>query len=227
LRNSSTINRLAAGWTRLPSTDPQDSSGMSRSFNTRDKAMKLWFRLLFTFLAGRWRKPAAVMDACVTPFRVMPSDLDLLGHVNNGVYFQLMDLARVDFLLRTGYWKKFKQRDWFPVAAAETIQFHSNLRLLQKFVIETRWIGVEARTFFISQRVFRDRERPPVAEAVIRGLLVSRKGGTVPMSAMLEAAGNPRFAQPMAPWVVEWAQALDERRKELAGADQVRRAPPG
>jgi acyl-CoA thioesterase FadM len=188
--------------------------------------MKLWLRLLFTFLISRFREPCGVMDTCVTPFRVLPADLDMLGHVNNGVYFQLMDLARVDYLLRTGYWRQFKRRGWFPVAVAETIQFHRDLRLLQKFCIETRWIGVDARTFFMSHRVSRHRGGPPLAEATVRGLLASRKGGTVPMSEMLEAAGNPAFAQPMAPWILEWARALDGRRKEVTLSAQGRSGQP-
>ena len=72
--------------------------------------MKLWFRLMLTFLISRSRTPCGLMDTCVTPFRVLPTDLDLLGHVNNGVYFQLMDLGRVDFMLRSGYWQRFQQR---------------------------------------------------------------------------------------------------------------------
>lgn len=177
--------------------------------------MKLWFRLMLTFLISRYRAPCGLMDTCVTPFRVLPPDLDLLGHVNNGVYFQLMDLGRVDFMIRTGYWKTFQQRGWFPVAVAETIQFHRDLKLLQKFSIETRWIGVDARTFFMSQRVVRDRNSPPVAEAIVRGLLVRRSGGTVPIPQMLDVAGNPAFAEPMPPWILEWARTLDGRRTEI------------
>lgn len=178
--------------------------------------MNLWFRLLLTFLVSRSRGSFGILETCVTPFHVMPTDLDLLGHVNNGVYFQLMDLARLDFLLRTGTWTKFKSRGWFAVVAAETVQFHRELRLLQKFFIETRWIGADEKTFYVAHRIIRDRAGgPAAAEATIRALLVSRTGGTVPMSELLTAMGNPQFPQPLAPWILEWSRSLDKRRQEL------------
>jgi hypothetical protein len=75
----------------------------------------------------------------------------------------------------------------------------------------------------MSQRVVRDRNGPPVAEAIVRGLLARRNGGTVAISEMLEIAGNPAFPEPMPPWILDWAQALDGRRQEVTLAAQKAR----
>jgi len=39
-------------------------------------------------------------------FRVLPTDLDVLGHMNNGVYLSIMDLGRMDLLQRSGVWSR-------------------------------------------------------------------------------------------------------------------------
>ena len=60
--------------------------------------MKLYLRLLHLWLLGRRRSRVSVMGPVRTPFRVWPTDLDLLRHVNNGVYLTIMDIGRLDLL---------------------------------------------------------------------------------------------------------------------------------
>lgn len=64
--------------------------------------MNLILRLLALPLLSRRRSKTSPLGPCRTPFRVWPTDLDILRHVNNGVYLSLMDLARVDLLSRAG-----------------------------------------------------------------------------------------------------------------------------
>ena len=42
----------------------------------------------------------SVLGLCLTPFRCWFTDLDVLRHMNNGKYFSIMDLARVDRILK-------------------------------------------------------------------------------------------------------------------------------
>jgi len=39
---------------------------------------------------------------CQTPVQLRFNDIDALGHVNNAVYFELMDLAKTDYFSRLG-----------------------------------------------------------------------------------------------------------------------------
>ena len=67
--------------------------------------MNLYLRLLLMSLrarAGRGGRPLSIWDTAVTAFRVAPTDLDVLGHMNNGRYASLFDLGRFDLLVRTG-----------------------------------------------------------------------------------------------------------------------------
>ena len=103
--------------------------------------MNLFFRLLYTLIFSRFRSKIEPLGTCRTPFRCLPTDLDVLMHINNGMYFCLMDLARVDFMFRTGLLEKTKKQGWYPIVEAETIRFKKPITLFQKFYIDSQVIG--------------------------------------------------------------------------------------
>ena len=117
--------------------------------------MNLFFRLLWTLLAARFRSPVSLMGPCTTPFRCLPTDLDVLRHMNNGVYLSLMDLARVDLINRAGLAKKITAQNWYPVVVAETIRFRKSLELFDVFTIETKIVGWDEKAFLLEQKFFR------------------------------------------------------------------------
>jgi acyl-CoA thioesterase FadM len=154
------------------------------------------------------------MDRCLTPFRVLPTDLDMAVHVNNGVYFSLCDLARMDFMIRAGTYQRLVQRRWFPVVVSETVQFHRALMPFERFFIETQLIGWDERTFFMQHRVFCHRpDGELAAEVLARGVMVRRAGGTVSVPELLAAVGDPARPEPMSPWIMDWACAMDANRE--------------
>src|SRR5687768_11216133 len=139
--------------------------------------MNLFFRLIWLAIAGRFRSRVGVLGPCRTPFRVLPTDLDVLRHVNNGVYLSLMDLARVDLMTRAGLAKRIAAKGWYPVVVAETIQFRRSLTLFEKFWIETRVLGWDEKAFVLEQRFVRGSE--PIAAALVRARFLARGGGPV------------------------------------------------
>ena len=74
--------------------------------------MNLFLRLAWLMVTARFRPRCDMLGPCRTRFRVWLTDLDVLGHVNNGVYLSLMDLGRVDLLLRSGVLAKVRARGW-------------------------------------------------------------------------------------------------------------------
>jgi hypothetical protein len=68
--------------------------------------LNLWFRLILLLLMTPWRpKLEGPLDVSRLRFTVLPNDLDASLHMNNGRYWTLMDLGRMDLLLRTGLWR--------------------------------------------------------------------------------------------------------------------------
>lgn len=68
--------------------------------------MKLFLRLVWLILTQRWRSRCNILEPVDTRLRVYPNDLDVLLHVNNGVYLTYADLGRTDLMLRSGTLKK-------------------------------------------------------------------------------------------------------------------------
>ena len=80
--------------------------------------MHLLLRTLLLLIRSVRRSPLSIWDTSSLPLRVLPTDIDIAMHVNNGMYLSLMDLGRFDLMARSGTWKAMRRRGWTPVAAA-------------------------------------------------------------------------------------------------------------
>lgn len=166
--------------------------------------MNLFLRLLALSVLSRRRSETSPLGPCRTAFRVWPTDLDVLRHVNNGVYLSLMDLARVDLLNRAGLSTAIRARGWYPVVVAETITFRRSLTLFQRFEIRTEVVGWDDKAFYLTQDF--EREGKVVASAVVRARFLGRGGERVQPQSVLELAGSAP-EQPVLPqWVTTTLQ---------------------
>lgn len=126
--------------------------------------MNLWFRLL-CLMARRPFRPNLDPRAGVSrlAFRVLPTDLDLNLHMNNGRYLMLMDLGRIDLVVRSGLWRVIWRNGWAPTLAAVMIRYRQELRPFERFVLTTRlsaWsesVAVMEHTFIIASGPRRGR----------------------------------------------------------------------
>jgi acyl-CoA thioesterase FadM len=167
--------------------------------------MNLFFRLIWTLVAGPFRSRVPTLGPATTPFRVWPTDLDVLMHVNNGVYLSMMDLGRIDLMMRSGLFGAINERGWYPVVTAQTIQYRRSLKVFDRFDIVTRVLAWDDRAIMLEQRFVRRGEE--VATALMRGRFLRRAGGTVPMSDLIAAAGNPPAPTDVPPYAVQWNAA--------------------
>jgi acyl-CoA thioesterase FadM len=168
--------------------------------------MNLFLRLIWVILTWRSRERVGMLEASRVSFRVMPHDLDLLGHVNNGRFLSILDLGRVDAMLRSGLVAKLRERRWYPVVAAATIQFRKSLTLFQKFDVETQVLGWDGKAFFIGQRFLRGDKT--VAQAVIRARFLKTSGGTVDPAEIVALAGHDAPSPALPEWVTRWNDSL-------------------
>ncbi|MEZ3160355.1 acyl-CoA thioesterase [Microbacterium sp. BWT-B31] len=137
--------------------------------------------------------------------RTMPTDIDLLRHMNNGRYASLFDLGRFDLLVRTGMWDIIQERGWYPVVASESITFRKSLQLWQRFTIESRLHGHDDKSTYLMHRAVVDGEI--YAEMLVRARFLRRGGGIVPLEELFEAMGRPDDLAPLEPWMAQWAEA--------------------
>lgn len=115
--------------------------------------MNLYIRLILLFLRRALKfDRLGIFDLCRTGFAVNPLDLDLNMHVNNGRYLSIMDLGRIDLMLRAGILPALLRQGYYPVVASESIRFKRSLNLWQAFTLETQIESWDERDFFVLQK---------------------------------------------------------------------------
>lgn len=156
--------------------------------------MNLWLRLLWLLLSAPLRpRIAAPADISALTFRVLPNDLDLSLHMNNGRYLAIMDLGRLDLLIRTGLGRAVWRHGWTPVANAAVIRFRRELRAFDRYRLETRVSAWLDQAVLLEQTfVFAggEREGQVAARALFKGALYDRGARRyVPVSELMKAIG--------------------------------------
>lgn len=179
--------------------------------------MKYYFRLIWLILTQSRRSRCTMMGPVDTHFRVLPNNLDALLHVNNGVYLTLMDLGRVDLLLRSDAYHAIRKKGWYPVLAAETIRFKRSLKLFEKFTIRTSVIGWDERSIYLEQ-LFISKDKL-VAKAVVDARFLVKNGGNVTPAELLAFLDINQSVPELPDWVATWVQSNRQMITELNDAN--------
>jgi acyl-CoA thioesterase FadM len=149
--------------------------------------MNLWFRLVLLLLADTfWRPRIGLLDTGRVTLRVLPSDLDLNGHMTNARFFSVLDLGRLDLLVRSGLLALVVRRRWTPVVAGCDVRFRRALWPFERFWVESRLAGWDDRWLYLEQTVH--SKQGVAASAMIRGVIVA-KGTPLAPAEVLSAAG--------------------------------------
>jgi YbgC/YbaW family acyl-CoA thioester hydrolase len=158
-----------------------------------------------------------LLDPSVTRLRVRVGDLDFYRHVNNGVYLQMMDVARSNFLADLGAFPLLNGRGWYPVVASSTVSYRRSLTLGQRFEITTRLLGWDPRCAYLEQTFTRRGEH--VARGVIAGRFLARDGSRVPAPDVIDLLGTHDGPSPELPAEVQaWAEAVGVAHRDQPAA---------
>ena len=89
--------------------------------------MKLYGRLLSTLATSPYKSKVKPLDTVITRWTVLPNDLDLFGHMNNGRYAMIMDIARVDFIARLDMLGSLFKKRWMVPVGNTQFDFKKSL----------------------------------------------------------------------------------------------------
>jgi len=165
--------------------------------------VNLIFRTIIRMIRSRSASKLTMTDVGRMEFRVVPTDIDVLGHMNNGVYFSIMDLGRIDLMIRAGAWPRLRAKGYYPVMANETISFRKSLDLWTKFTLETRLAGYDEKAVYCEQRFVVDGEI--YAVAMTRARFLKKSGGVVSTAELAEVVGADATSHQPEAWVAQWA----------------------
>src|SRR5262245_47864407 len=133
--------------------------------------MNLWLRLLLVLMrSSRGPTLAAPLGVSSLRLRVWPNDLDVLMHMNNGRYVTIMDLGRVDLMIRMGLWRVILRQRWTPVVGTAHVLFRRELGVFQRYRLDTRIAGWAGQLAVIEQ-IFVIDDGPRLGQIAAIGLV--------------------------------------------------------
>jgi len=140
--------------------------------------VNLLLRMLYLLLAAKFKTklPYIKPDNSLTLW-VLPNDIDINWHMNNGRYLTVCDLTRVDMFIRTGMASTMMREGWIPVISEHTMTYKKGLGLFQKYQLSMSVVSWDDRVFNM-QHVFRVGDRI-VAEGTSKGVILSKKEGVI------------------------------------------------
>jgi acyl-CoA thioesterase FadM len=164
--------------------------------------MNLLFRLLRMLLFSGRQTTLDYFSKCTTRFRVWPTDLDVLGHMNNGKYFSIMDLARVNLMIRSGLAKQMREHGIYPIISAETIHFRKSLKVFRWFDVQTQFFGWDDKHVWLEQIFMRNDEI--YARALVKGRMLHKSGKKMTMPECIETLGIKIPSPPLPDYILQW-----------------------
>ncbi len=160
--------------------------------------MNLYLRFVYFLLVHKFRQKRRgkvdPLDSHAVPYRVWPSDLDFLMHMTNSKYFALMDLSRVNFMVASGMWKEISARGWYPVVAAQWMDYYRSLAVFQKFTVETSVESWDDKFVYLRQDFISGGKT--CASALVCARFLKKSGGGVNPDELIEAMGETGITSP-------------------------------
>ena len=166
--------------------------------------MNLLFRTVLTWILARFAPKAELFDPCSTSFRVLPTDIDVLGHMNNGRYLSLADIARLDFLVRCQIFSTLNQHHAYAVVASEMIRFRRSINLFTKFELVTQLMGWDDKFFYILHQY--KRKHTVHALALVKVRFIRRGGESLDTLKILKMLEITTLSPTLPPWIKSWHQ---------------------
>jgi acyl-CoA thioesterase FadM len=146
--------------------------------------MNLIFRMIYVLVAGMFRERIDASNLVSDlGLHVLPNDIDINFHMNNGRYLTICDLNRVDIFARSGLLKAMFKRNWIPLIAEHTMTYKKPLDLFNRFNVRTEVQHWDEKYFYMTH-TFSKGDRI-MAEGTSKGCVYARGVGVVsPADAM-------------------------------------------
>ena len=122
--------------------------------------------------------------------RVLPNDIDINLHMNNGRYLTICDLNRVDVFARSGLLKAMFKRGWIPVIAEHTMTYKKPLGIFERYRVKTEVTHWDEKYFYMKHN-FSTGERI-AAEGTSKGCVYARGIGVVSPADAIAAVEQDR-----------------------------------
>jgi len=145
-------------------------------------------RLLWTVIQALRAPKLVALEPLELELRVLPSDIDLNGHMNNARYLAMVDLALMTVFLRSGFGRLCLQRKLRPMAGGSVIRYRRGLAPFQSYTLRFTLVGWDEQWSYSRFEFLRNGQ--VCANGYTKGAAVG-KHGLVPTREIFEALGAP------------------------------------
>ena len=147
--------------------------------------MSLIFRMIWLLLTSLFKpRLPHIKPVNELHLMVLPNDLDINMHMNNGRYLTICDLSRVDMFIRSGLAKTMLKEKWMPIITEHTMVYKKALKPFQRYTVRMDVTGWDERSFdMVHSFIVGDRV---VAEGTSKGIIYSKQEGVIPPQRVME-----------------------------------------
>ncbi len=172
---------------------------------TKGMAMNLYLRLLWALLRA-WRRPRLLPGAMFERvLRVWPTDLDIIGHMNNARYLAMVDLMLVEYFVRSGLARAMLRAGWRPMSGGAIITYRKSLQPFQRYRLRFSHDVSDLHWNYMRFEFVRE-DGVLCATGMMKGAVVSRSG-LVPNAESWDAMGHQFTPKPLPANVEHWLAA--------------------
>lgn len=151
--------------------------------------MNLYLRMLYLLIASFFKPRLPIEHPKNTlSLRVLPNDIDLNRHMNNGRYLTICDLSRIDMFIRTGLAKTMMREQWMPVISEHTMTYKRPLNLFQAYDVKMEITGWDEKSFQMTHTFIansKDAKGRVLAQGTSKGCVLSKQG-VIPPAKVIE-----------------------------------------
>ena len=175
--------------------------------------MNLYFRVLWVLISSFFKpKITSILETSVLRLKVLPNDLDSNMHMNNGRYLTIMDLGRLDLVMRAGLLKIMLKQKSVPILGSAAIRYRLPLMPFQSYDLQSRIVTWDNKWAYMEHRFVIADNGPKhgavAAIAMVKGSFFDQKHKRmVPTQEVIALAGLEVDAPPMPEHIVEWQKS--------------------
>ena len=167
--------------------------------------MNLYFRLLWIIVRSFFKPRIDFADKISLTLHILPNDLDINRHLNNGRYLTLLDLGSIDLFLRSGVLKRAISKGFRPMLGGLIVTYRKGLSLFERCTLTMQLEAWDERWNYFRFE-FKNSDGHLSAAGYFKGALVSKKG-LIPNKVADEIFGYERGTCKLPQAVANWIES--------------------
>ena len=111
-----------------------------------------WIRLLKSVLFSKFRSKLKISETSTFSFTVWLTDVDV-SIMNHAAMMTVFEAGRIDFMVRTGFFRLARQKKWYVPTSSISVQFLRPLKVFQNALLTTRVFHMNEHCIYLEQSV--------------------------------------------------------------------------